>query len=170
MHELQEILEVLNMCKIPDKNASYVLMNGKDSVSFPSINLQIRTILGWVVLGRVSPKYLPGSLVGSSDPLSNVASGINRVSCFHRCELHTILLYLSNPFQFLICSPVVSVDWTGETLLKEYINLTHVTKLVGCMLRTTQPFTSSKNHELRDIFNIFETSFPLFLDCCVLFF
>lgn len=113
-----------------------------------------------MLLGRVSPKYLPGSLVGSSDPLSNVASGINRVSCFHMCELHTVLLYLSNPFQFLICSPVVSVDWTGETLLKEYINLTHVTKLVGCMLRTTQPCTSSKNHELRD--NYFQYFWDLF--------
>lgn len=101
---------MLNVCKIPDKNASYVLMNGKDNINFPQISLQIRTRSGLSVAWKSLTKIVPLSLVGSNVPLFSVASGINRVSCFHMCELHTILLYLSNPFLLLICSPVVSVD------------------------------------------------------------
>ena len=117
--------------------------------------------VGWMLLGRVSPGYTWCS-VDSSVPLSIVMPGMNRVSCFHMCEWYTILLYLSSPFQQLIFSLLVTVDWTGEPSLKECDNFTPVSKLVDYMLRTTLSLAlavRTVNYVLI-VFNISETSFP----------
>ena len=104
-------------------------------------------------------------------PPSTVVSGMKRVSCLCTCECYTILLYLSNPCQRLIFSPLIPVDGTGEPSLKECSSFRPVSALVVCLLRTTLSLAlaiKTMNY-MSIIFTISETFFLLFLDFWVYF-